>query len=174
MNSDRSSSSPRRGRRHRSGGAPRRPGSDRQPERATKPSLWQRIVSFFTGGKKSAPSRGEARPERRPASENDSEPARFSRKPEVVDVTTPRLYVGNLSFDAAESDLTDLFNGVGIVVTAEVVTHRGTERSKGFGFVQMQTVSEAQRAVNELHDRPFMGRKLVVSGAKALEDRAAA
>jgi RNA recognition motif-containing protein len=44
-------------------------------------------------------------------------------------------------------------------------------RSKGFAFVQMQSVDEAKRAVSELHDKEFMGRKLVVSGAKALEER---
>ena len=88
------------------------------------------------------------------------------RKPEAVDVTSPRLYVGNLSFDATESDLSELFNGGGQVVTAEVVSHKQTQRSKGFAFVQMQTVEEAKRAVSELHDKDFMGRKLVVSGAK--------
>lgn len=91
---------------------------------------------------------------------------RTPRKPEAVEVTSPRLYVGNLSFDAAESDLSDLFNGVGQVVTVEVVTHKQTQRSKGFAFVQMQTTDEAKRAVQELHDKEFMGRKLVVSGAK--------
>ena len=84
-------------------------------------------------------------------------------------MTTPRLYVGNLSFDATESDLTELFNGVGQVVTVEVVSHRQTQRSKGFAFVQMQTVDEAKRAVQELHDKEFMARKLVVSGAKNID-----
>lgn len=84
-------------------------------------------------------------------------------------MTSPRLYVGNLSFDATESDLFDLFNGVGQVVNAEVVSHRYTQRSKGFAFVQMQTIDEAKRAVDELHDKEFFGRKLVVSGAKSSE-----
>ena len=88
------------------------------------------------------------------------------RKPEAVEVTSPRLYVGNLSFDATESDLSELFNGVGQVVNVEVVSHKHTQRSKGFAFVQMQTTEEAKRAVDELHDKEFMGRKLVVSGAK--------
>ncbi|MDD5198261.1 MAG: hypothetical protein PHC88_00530 [Terrimicrobiaceae bacterium] len=93
------------------------------------------------------------------------------RAPESVEVTTPRLYVGNLSFDAVESDLLDLFNGVGIVQSVEVVSNRQTHRSKGFGFVQMQTIEEAKRAVSELHDKEYMGRKLVVSGAKAADRR---
>ncbi len=93
------------------------------------------------------------------------------RSPEIIEVTTPRLYIGNLSFDAGESDLSELFNGVGSVQTVEVVTNRQTERPKGFAFVQMQSVDEAKRAVTELHDKEFMGRKLVVSGAKASERR---
>jgi RNA recognition motif-containing protein len=79
--------------------------------------------------------------------------------------------VGNLSFDATESDLVELFNGVGIVQNAEIVSNRQTQRSKGFGFVQLQTIEEAQRAVSELHDKEYMGRKLVVSGAKAADRR---
>ncbi len=74
--------------------------------------------------------------------------------------------MGNLSFDATESDLSELFNGVGQVVNVEVVSHKHTQRSKGFAFVQMQTTDEAKRAVEELHDKAFMGRPLVVSGAK--------
>jgi RNA recognition motif-containing protein len=93
------------------------------------------------------------------------------RKPEAVEVTSPRLYIGNLSFDATESDLFELFNGVGNVQTVEVVSNKHTFRSKGFAFVQMLSVEEAKRAVDELHDKEYMGRKLVVSGAKALDER---
>jgi len=95
--------------------------------------------------------------------------SRSERKPEAVEVTTPRLYVGNLSFDATESDLFELFNGVGQVQNAEVVSYRHNQRSKGFAFVQMLTIEEAKRAVAELHDKEFLGRKLVVSGAKSSE-----
>ena len=55
---------------------------------------------------------------------------------------------------------------------AEVVSYRHNQRSKGFAFVQMQTVEEAKRAVEELHDKEFLGRKLVVSGAKTSEREA--
>jgi RNA recognition motif-containing protein len=54
----------------------------------------------------------------------------------------------------------------------EIITNKHTQRSKGFGFVQMNSVSEAKRAVDELHDKDYMGRKLVVSGAKLPPDRA--
>jgi RNA recognition motif-containing protein len=90
-----------------------------------------------------------------------------------VEVTTPKLYVGNLSFDATESDLSELFNGVGGVRNVEIVTHRDTEKSKGFGFVTMNSVDEAKRAVTELNEKEFMGRRLVVSGSKT-NDRVAA
>jgi len=63
--------------------------------------------------------------------------------------------------NATESDLFELFNGVGHVQNAEVVSYRHNQRSKGFAFVQMQTVEEAQRAVEELHDKEFLGRRLV-------------
>lgn len=81
-------------------------------------------------------------------------------------MTSPKLYVGNLSYDATESDLFELFKGIGSVKNAEIVSHKYNEKSKGFGFVTMMTIDEAKRAVVELHDKEFMGRKLVVSGAK--------
>ena len=154
----------RRGGRSRS----RRPGSagrSRQapPAKATqKKSLLSRIVAFF-GESKASKSNGA------PPQREEAPRARSPRKPEAVEVTTPRLYVGNLSFDATESDLFDLFNGVGQVQNAEIVSYKHNQRSKGFAFVQMQTVEEAKRAVAELHDKEFLGRKLVVSGAKSAE-----
>ena len=163
-----SHSSGRNGRRSRGGSRRRgdnRPRQQSAPSRApAKKSILQRIMDLFTGGGKPA-----ARPaQQQPARGNGSEPSpRPSRKPEAVEVTTPRLYVGNLSFDATESDLFELFNGVGAVQNAEVVTYRHNQRSKGFAFVEMQSVEEAKRAVAELHDKEFLGRKLVVSGAKS-------
>ena len=165
----------RNGRRSRGGS--RRRGDNRSrhqnaPSRApVKKSLLQRIMDLFTGGGTKPAPRPAQREQTRA---NGSEPsARPSRKPEAVEVTTPRLYVGNLSFDATESDLFELFNGVGAVQNAEVVTYRHNQRSKGFAFVQMNTVDEAKRAVEELHDKEFLGRKLVVSGAKSSEHHSA-
>lgn len=175
--------------------SPRR-GSSRRPERGSrssssaqrenkpqpKQSLLSRIFGFLTG-KSEEPTKvvREERPARSRESTETERPARERqerserptgmRTPEVVEVTSPRLYVGNLSFDAGESDLFDLFNGVGSVQNVEIVVNRHNMRSKGFAFVQMQSVDEAKRAVSELHDKEFMGRKLVVSGAKALEER---
>ena len=170
-----------------------RSSSSAQHENKPKPkqSLLSRILGFLTG-KSEEPTKvaREERPARSRESTDSERPARERqerserqergerserptgmRTPEVVEVTSPRLYVGNLSFDAGESDLSDLFNGVGSVQNAEIVINRHNMRSKGFAFVQMQSVDEAKRAVSELHDKEFMGRKLVVSGAKALEER---
>jgi RNA recognition motif-containing protein len=135
--------------------------------KASKKTFWQRLMAALFGSGKTE-QRAEPRPAQQ-ARNNGAQPSRPARKPEPVEVTSPRLYVGNLSFDATESDLFELFNGVGHVQNAEVVTYRHNQRSKGFAFVSMQTVDEARRAVDELHDKEFLGRKLVVSGAKSSE-----
>ena len=167
-----SQSSGRNGRRSRGGSRRRgdnRPRHQSAPSRApAKKSFWQKITALFTGGKPGPAARPTSQMTR-----NGFEPSRSPRKPESVEVTTPRLYVGNLSFDATESDLFELFNGVGAVQNAEVVTYKHNDRSKGFAFVQMLTVEEAKRAVQELHDKEFLGRKLVVSGAKSSEHHTA-
>src|SRR6185312_3558055 len=158
-------SSERRPRRPRGGGR-RRGNQERfrgpqEPAKTQKKTFWQRVAEFFGNGGEKRKTAAQPR--------NGSQPSRPSRKPERIEVTSPRLYVGNLSFDATESDLFELFNGVGHVQNAEVVSYRHNQRSKGFAFVQMQTVEEAKRAVEELHDKEFLGRKLVVSGAKTAE-----
>jgi RNA recognition motif-containing protein len=108
---------------------------------------------------------------REPREQREPREPREPRKPEAVEVSTPRLYLGNLSYDAAESDLFELFSGVGTVANVEIIANKHTQRSKGFGFVQMGSVTEAKRAVDELHDKEYMGRKLVVSGAKLPPER---
>jgi RNA recognition motif. (a.k.a. RRM, RBD, or RNP domain) len=82
-------------------------------------------------------------------------------------VESTRVYVGNLSYDVTEQDLQELFKGIGGVRNIEVVYNRSTHRSKGYGFVEMLRMDEAIRAVEVLHDQPFMGRKMTVSGAKS-------
>ena len=134
---------------------------------APKKTFWQRLAAFFSNGKTEPKAASVNRNGAAPQS-----PRPQQRKPEPVEVSSPRLYVGNLSFDATESDLFDLFNGVGHVQNAEVVSYRHNQRSKGFAFVSMQTIEEAKRAVEELHDKEFLGRKLVVSGAKSSEHAA--
>ena len=160
-----------RGRSRRRGGRGRF--QDQRPQAPKKKTFWQKIAAFFGGNggdqRKPAPQgRNGQQQQPREQQQREREP-RPQRKPEPIEVTSPRLYVGNLSFDATESDLFELFNGVGHVQNAEVVSYRHNQRSKGFAFVQMQTIEEAKRAVEELHDKEFLGRKLVVSGAKSSE-----
>jgi hypothetical protein len=102
----------------------------------------------------------EAKPKRSPR--NDSR----SRGGDPSTVESARVYVGNLSYDVTEHDLEELFKGVGGVRGVEIVYNRATHRSKGYGFVEMLHKDEAMRSVEVLHDQPFMGRKLIVSGAK--------
>ncbi|MGA0853298.1 MAG: RNA recognition motif domain-containing protein [Luteolibacter sp.] len=92
-----------------------------------------------------------------------------SRGGDPSTVESTRVYVGNLSYDVTEQDLQELFKGVGPVRSVEIVYNRTTHRSKGYGFVQMLNMDDAIRCVEVLHDQPFMGRKLTVSGAKARE-----
>ena len=175
-----------RGRRPQGGGGRRRPQyreesrdsrdrnarRDSHKEAPKKLSLWQRFLGFFSRkpAKPASPARpeqGRPRPDSRQQNDRPDGDRRRSAPPEKVEVTSPRLYVGNLSYEAAESDLMNLFNGVGKVQNAEIVTHRETYRSKGFGFVTMLTVDEAIRAVATLHDKDFMGRRLVVTGSRS-------
>ena len=177
--SDRRSRSGSRHRRNRGGRDSAYNSAPDRPQPPVKLSFWQKLASLFTGKpKSSSPPRSSSAPADRQPSQNghrrfESAPPRQARKPEVVEVNSPKLYVGNLSFDATENDLYELFNGVGQVQNAEIVSNKYTQKSKGFAFVLMLTVDEARRAVAELHDKDFMGRKLVVSGAKT-SDRDAA
>jgi RNA recognition motif len=156
-------SSGRRSRRPRGGGRRRenyeRSGARQGAAKTQKKTFWRRVAEFFGNGGEKGKTVAQPR--------NGAQPSPPTRKPERIEVTSPRLYVGNLSFDATESDLFELFNGVGHVQNAEVVSYRHNQRSKGFAFVQMQTIDEAKRAVEELHDKEFLGRRLVVSGAKS-------
>jgi hypothetical protein len=82
-------------------------------------------------------------------------------------VENRRVYIGNLSYDTTESDLEELFKGVGAVRRVEIVYNRSTHRSKGYGFIEMLDIDEAKRTVEVLNDQFFMGRKITVSGAKS-------
>jgi hypothetical protein len=189
MNSRHSGQRRRRGGRSRQSSSPRSGDTFHVRREPRKPAgLWDKIKAFFglapqPAARPTASANGHERQERQERTRDEfrapreSRPPREprapreSRKPESVEVTTPRLYVGNLSYDAAESDLFELFSGVGTVANVEIVSNKHTQRSKGFGFVQMNAISEAKRAVDELHDKEYMGRKLVVSGAKLPAER---
>jgi RNA recognition motif-containing protein len=82
-----------------------------------------------------------------------------------------KLYCGNLSYNTTSSDLDQLFAEFGTVKSAEVISDRETGRSKGFGFVEMQTDEEATAAINALNGRERDGRTLTVNEAKPREAR---
>lgn len=77
-----------------------------------------------------------------------------------------KLYVGNLSYDADDASLKDLFAAAGNVVSSTIIRFRDSGRSKGFGFVEFETEEQAQKAIDTFNGQDHMGRKLVVSEAR--------
>ena len=82
-----------------------------------------------------------------------------------------KLYVGNLLYEATEDDLKNYFSQVGNVVSATIIRFRDTGRSKGFGFVEMETEEGAQKAIETFNGQDFKGRKIVVSEARPQQPR---
>lgn len=82
-----------------------------------------------------------------------------------------KLYVGNLSYDISKNDLEQMFAAHGTVTSAQVITDRETQRSKGFGFVEMGSDQEAQAAIAALNGKSFDGRALTVNEARPQEGR---
>ncbi|HSX32283.1 MAG TPA: RNA-binding protein [Candidatus Saccharimonadales bacterium] len=82
-----------------------------------------------------------------------------------------KLFVGKLSFDTTNDTLEALFATYGKVISAQVIIDRGTNQSKGFGFVEMEDQTAAQAAINALDGKEFEGRVIVVNVARPKEDR---
>jgi RNA recognition motif-containing protein len=80
-----------------------------------------------------------------------------------------KLYVGNLAYSVTSESLEQMFLEFGAVMSAQVIQDRDTGRSKGFGFVEMQTDDAAQQAINGMHERQLDGRPLTVNEAKPRE-----
>ena len=80
-----------------------------------------------------------------------------------------KLYVGNLSFEATEIELKELFDQAGPVETVRIITDRDTGRSKGFGFVEMQEGGD--KAIAEMNGKDFKGRALTVNEARPMASR---
>jgi hypothetical protein len=178
-----------RGRQHGQGGGTRtaqrneepREGGQASPRRrrSRKPQLkwWQKLlkaIGLYREPKRERKPRTEAAAPvksntRTARTQEGSGGARggtaAARGGDATTVKSGRLYVGNLSYDATEHDLQELFKGIATVRSVEVVYNRKTHRSKGYGFVEMLNREDALRAVEVLHDQPFMGRKMIVSGA---------
>ena len=82
-----------------------------------------------------------------------------------------KLYVGNLSFNTSDQDLSTLFGEVGTVQSTNIIQDRETGRSRGFGFVEMSSKEEGQKAIATLHGKEIDGRELKVNEAKPQENR---
>lgn len=82
-----------------------------------------------------------------------------------------KLYVGNLPFSIDETALQSLFASAGTVTSAKIITDRDSGRSKGFGFVEMSTSSEAQAAIEQMNSKEVDGRALTVNEARPQEPR---
>jgi cold-inducible RNA-binding protein len=78
-----------------------------------------------------------------------------------------RLYVGNLAWTVTDQDLLDAFSEAGKVDSAQVIIDRATNRSRGFGFVEMETDEAAEAAIQKLHGRDIKGRAIRVNEAQA-------
>jgi cold-inducible RNA-binding protein len=81
-----------------------------------------------------------------------------------------KVYVGNLSFQAVEEDVKEAFATVGTVESVKIITDRETGKSKGFGFVEMASPEEANKAVDELSGKEIKGRVVKVSIARPKPD----
>ena len=82
-----------------------------------------------------------------------------------------KLYVGNLSYEMTEDALKDAFSQAGTVESAIIIKDKMSGRSKGFGFVEMSTDEEAQKAIEMLNGKEFDGRALTVNEARPMEER---
>ncbi len=147
-----------------------------------KESFISKLLGIFTGkNKKKTEPKFVARPastrpdfkEREPRAERSERPERPKREerppkadPTPQEIVSPKLYIGNLSYEAAESDLFDLFSKVGAVKNVEIAMDRHANRSKGFGFVELEELQTVKAAAEKLNRTDFMGRQIVVSGAK--------
>lgn len=174
-----------------SGGRRGRSSQQRAGRGNEKPTLGRKILGLFGLGEKSAPeparpgrsgggrksssTASRSRDERRSGREGREGRSRSGGRRESgrggggkrAEVTSGRLYVGNLNYDTTDEGLADHFASAGTVVKAEVVTRGGSGRSKGFAFVEMADVETAKAAAAKLDGVELDGRKLLVSGAKA-------
>jgi RNA recognition motif-containing protein len=82
-----------------------------------------------------------------------------------------KLYVGNLPYETAETDLRELFEKAGQVASVNVMRDRATGQGRGFAFVEMSSPAEADAAISQLDQQPYGGRNLTVNHAKPMTSR---
>ena len=141
------------------------------PRRPQKKSLLQRLLNLIGLGGKKTKNNKKQKPQNRNNSKTrvttSKKQPRKSLTSEKIPVTSERLYVGNISYQTSDENLIDLFGKFGDVRSAEVVRHSRNARSKGYAFVEMNNVDAAIKAAEDLHDHEYMGRKIIVNGAKS-------
>lgn len=147
--------------RNRSGGGRNRQGGRRRPE--PKPTGFQKFIKAITFGL--------VDPTKKKGRGRKSSGKKPQRRRIIEEPTTPRLYIGNLNYDLTDEELEAAFAPLGEVVSAAVVRHGDSGRSKGFGFVEMTSLEDAKAAVSKLNDTDLKGRQMLVSGAKAEKPR---
>ncbi len=160
----------------------RRPRVPREEAKAPKLSFFQRLLSFIgLGPKKNAKNTKNDRNGRNGRNQDKNQNTRNPRNkqqnrdkaktgvreriPSTPPTRNARLHVGNLSYEANESELEELFKGFGAVKNVTVIYNRRTYKSKGYAFVEMRYIEDACKAAEVLHGQPFMGRELMVSAA---------
>ncbi len=82
-----------------------------------------------------------------------------------------KLYVGGLPYSVTDQDLSEMFGPYGTVESARVITDKFSGQSRGFGFVEMSSATEAQNAISSLNGSTMNGRNLIVNEAKPQENR---
>jgi cold-inducible RNA-binding protein len=82
-----------------------------------------------------------------------------------------RLFVGNLSYQTGENDLQDYFAQAGAVTSVNLMLDKMTGKSRGFAFVEYASSEEAQKAIDQFHNKEFQGRAITVNVARPREDR---
>lgn len=82
-----------------------------------------------------------------------------------------RLFVGNLSYQTGENDLQDYFAQAGAVTSVNLMLDKATGKSRGFAFIEFATPEEANRAIEQFHNKEFQGRSLTVNIARPREER---
>src|SRR6516164_8966121 len=89
----------------------------------------------------------------------------------MIPMNQNRLFVGNLSYQTADTDLQDYFSQAGAVTSVNMMFDKVTGKSRGFAFVEFATSEEANKAVEQFHNKEFQGRALTVNVAKPREER---
>lgn len=82
-----------------------------------------------------------------------------------------RLFVGNLSYQTMENDLQDYFSQAGVVTSVNLMLDKMTGKSRGFAFIEFGSQEEANKAIEQFHNKEFQGRALTVNIARPREER---